>query len=132
MPQRSRTSLWLLLTTSLLVLTALGWSFAEPALHDDVLSFHVSALAQALPERLDVLRNSSRSGCMENADPGDLRRRLRAGGEGRNERAEGQRDDKRDRPRDYFGDCRTNSTGTTSQWSRCFGCFCRIRTIGVW
>jgi hypothetical protein len=65
---------------------------------------------------------------MENADSGDLRRLLRAGGERRSKRAEGQCGEKRERSHGHLGSCRTNSTvhgGQASQsdirsqrWSR--------------
>ena len=49
----------------------------EPALHDDVLPFYIPMLSQALREWGVKSRSSSWRACMENADAGDLLRRLR-------------------------------------------------------
>ena len=75
-------------------------AFAESAFYDDVLALHVPALSQPLLERLEEMRSHSRGGWLENADPGDLPRRLRAGGRQRRQDCEGQRGDEPQRRAD--------------------------------
>jgi hypothetical protein len=68
----------------------LGLGFGEPAFHDDVSTFPISMLSQALIERCGEMRRSSRSAWMENADSCDLGRLLGLRGKRRGEKAASQ------------------------------------------
>jgi len=56
---------------------SLGLGVTKAALDEDVLPFHVPVLSQALVERLGDQAGSGQSAGIENANSGNLRRRLR-------------------------------------------------------
>ncbi len=61
----------------------LGPALCEPVLDRDILTVHIAQLAQPLPEGLGEMRAIGGRAGREVTDPGDLRRLLRSGGEGR-------------------------------------------------
>jgi hypothetical protein len=75
----------------------LGQSFELPScpaeLDDEILSLHVSQVAEAVAKRLRVLGVSSRRVASEIADAGNLPGRLRLGDERRSEEAASQNAD---------------------------------------
>src|SRR5262249_37339477 len=71
----------------------LGLGLAEPALHNDVLTFQITQLPQTFGERRGEMRRSSRSAWMENPNAGNPRRRLCPGDDRGSEGPKRQRDD---------------------------------------
>ncbi len=76
---------------------SIQFPFAIAVFNDDVLSLHVATFTKPLPECLDVGRVGGLGVSKQNADPRNLPRRLRLGGERCDKDGENESEDQPDR-----------------------------------